>query len=168
MKPAQLGLMVLFIMALGAAASVLECQAVTQTDFSGTWNADLAKSRFVHGSPLPKRWYAITQQDERQLVRTETFVGDDGKATSQKMVFTFDGKENRNLFEDGIEVRTTCHWKGKSLIIEGTITFDPNTRAVWTEELTLSPDGKSLHATSSVKFPGDRSNDTDITYVRGH
>ncbi len=160
MKPAKLGWTVLCFFLSGAGLLAFDAPPPRRIDLSGTWNADLTKSSFVAGAPRPKKWFIVIQQDERQLIRTETFVGQDGKSSGMEMTFTLDGKENRNQM-DGAELVTTCRWEGSSLLIEGT--FEGG---IWTEKLALSPDGKSLHATSSIMFPGGQTNDTDITYVR--
>ena len=165
MKRTPFRLMILALLGSGAILSFGNAAASRPPDLSGTWNADLAKSSFAAGAARPKRWSVTIQQDERKLVRTETFVGQDDKASGVTMTFTLDGKENRNRIEE-LDLFTACRWEGRSLIIEGTLRSDP--AGIWTEKLTLSPDGKRLRATSSIRFPGGQSNETDITYTRGN
>jgi len=165
MKPLIYGLMGLCLLTIGLSLFACKTEAVTGTDFSGTWKADLDRSRLVDGAPNPISWTVIIQHNQHRLMRTETFVGQDGKASGATMSFTTDGKENRNLVGDR-ELITKCRWEGPSLIIEGVMKLGPNEQAVWKEKLTLSPDGGSLHATSTVIFPGAQPHDADVYLER--
>ena len=136
------------------------------SDLSGTWNADLVKSRFVAGAPRPKKLILTIEQEGQKLVRRETSVTG-SQSTETSMILTPDGQEYRNDLPDGgPTVTSKCRWEGSSLIIEGSMVMSPTEKTTWMEKLTLSRNRKTLRATLSIKFAIGSSNDTDITFIR--
>jgi hypothetical protein len=109
-------------------------------NFTGTWNANLSKSRFL--GPLPT---AITIRIEHS----------DPKLREEILVTKVDGSEERVVFEcwtngeqgkslmNGSSVRGNARWEREELVIESWMQF--GTREMhFCDCWSLSPDGQTL------------------------
>lgn len=78
------------VLAMGVGA--LAWAAETADPVVGTWNMDVAKSKF-HSSPAPKSQTRTYVQTADGISMTVTGVAADGSSISQQSTFKYDGKE---------------------------------------------------------------------------
>ena len=90
------------------------------SNFSGTWKADLEKSRFL--SPLPKGIVIRIDHADNYLQEEVIITKSDG--LEERVVFTCDptGNEGRSTL-NGKAIREKSHWVGSELIIESWMQF---------------------------------------------
>jgi hypothetical protein len=104
-------------------------------DFSGTWQADLARSRLLHAAP--ERMSVHIDHRDPKLFQT-IFTTTNGQQRQLEFVFTTDGAESVNSLG-----RTRAHWRGEELEIESAMTLggrELHFRDCW----SLSPNGQIL------------------------
>jgi len=84
-------------------------------DFTGSWQANLRKSRFL--GPLPKALLVKIEQSHPALREELVVTRQDG--SEDRAVFTcwINGEQNRNLL-NGSAVRGNATWEGEELVIE--------------------------------------------------
>jgi len=112
----------------------------TSVNFSGTWNANLSKSRLL-GPPLKALSVKIEHSDPE--LREELLVKKiDG--SEEKVVFECwtNGEQDKSLL-NGTTVRGRARWEGVELVIESWIRF--GTREMYFCDCwSLSHDGQEL------------------------
>lgn len=83
-------------------------------NFSGTWNANLSKSRLL--AFLPKAILATIAHSEPELYTEMLVTKTDG--SEEKLIFKcWTNGQHKNLL-NGTEVRGSARWEGSELIIE--------------------------------------------------
>jgi hypothetical protein len=105
-------------------------------DFSGTWEADLARSRLLRAAP--ERMSVHIDHRDPKLIQT-IVITTNGEEQRLEFRFTTDGAESVN----SLGGTTRAHWCGDELEIESAITLggrDLNFRDYW----SLSPNGQIL------------------------
>ncbi|GEM_PF-3560609 len=138
--------------------------------FAGTWKMDPAKSTLddMNGGIVPQITLVIgIEGGQLKLARTTAVM--DIEKTSQ-MVLTMDGKECLNAGESFKDLKSTCRLDGGKMLLAGeregmTMTVmgggEPQTeylRLPFTEEYSLSADGKVLTVVQKLSMPdGERS-----------
>jgi hypothetical protein len=135
----------LFTLALGLV------QAQANTDFTGTWKIDMAKSDF---GPIPAPdsvTMKIAHQDPTLKANVASTGGPNGDMTYDT-AYTTDGKECVNHMGEN-EIKSTLKWDGDDLAIESKGSFgggEFTAKGRW----NVSADGKTLtitqHYTSAM------------------
>ena len=108
-------------------------------DFSGTWEADLSKSRLVGAAP-DRITVQIDHRDPRLTQTVLTAAA--GQEQRLQFAFTTDGRDSSNSI-GGASGISRARWLGEELEIESTITLagrDRRFRDYW----SLSPNGQFL------------------------
>ena len=145
-KLALTAALIAVLAALGSAQGALP-------DFSGTWNADLAKSDFGP-TPPPVSMVLVIVHKEPNIKVTSTQKTADGIVTNVRNLTT-DGKENLNKVSTGDgdqDVKSTSTWIGKKLLTASAI----ETQGViiqLNDTWELSDGGKVLTIVREFKTP---------------
>jgi hypothetical protein len=109
-------------------------------NFSGTWNADLSKCRFLQQPPI-----AITikiEHSDPELQEEIVVTKEDGSKERVLFQCRTTGEQGRSLI-DGRTVRGTATWQGDELVIESWIQFGAR-ELHFSDYWFLSPEGRSL------------------------
>jgi|ERR1700745_3999410 hypothetical protein len=109
-------------------------------NFSGNWNANLSKCRFL--GPPPKAVSVRIEHSDPELQEEIVVTKIDG--SEEKVIFKCwtNGQQDRSLL-NGIAVRGSARWEGPELVIESWMRF--GTREMYFCDCwSLSPDGQSL------------------------
>ena len=109
-------------------------------NFTGTWNANLSKSRFL--GPSPKTLSVKIEHSDPEL--QEEILVTNGDGSEERVVFKCwtDGEQDGSLL-NGVAVRGGGRWDGEELVIESRIQF--GTREMhFCDCWSLSPDGQTL------------------------
>jgi hypothetical protein len=109
-------------------------------NFTGTWNANLSKSRFV--GPLPTAITAKIEHSDPELQLEMLVTKADG--SEDRVVFQCwtNGEEGKSLLNGGT-IRGSARWEAGELVIESWVQFD--TREMhFCDCWSLSPDGQTL------------------------
>jgi|ERR1019366_787517 hypothetical protein len=109
-------------------------------NFTGIWNANLRKSRFV--GPPPKAISIKIEQSDRELEEEVVVTKLDG--STERVVFQcwINGEPDRNLL-NGRPVRGAARWEGEELVIESwmqSVAREMHFCDCW----SLSSDGQTL------------------------
>jgi hypothetical protein len=109
-------------------------------DFTGVWEANLRKSRFL--GPLPKALLVKIKQSHPELREELVVTRQDG--SEDRAVFTcwINGEQNRNLL-NGSPVRGSATWDGEELVIESWVQFGAR-EMHFRDHWSLSSDAKTL------------------------
>ena len=109
-------------------------------DFTGSWQANLRKSRFL--GPLPKALLVKIEQSHPALREELVVTRQDG--SEDRAVFTcwINGEQNRNLL-NGTPVRGNATWEGEELVIESWVQFGAR-EMHFRDRWSLSSDGQIL------------------------
>ena len=109
-------------------------------DFSGSWRADVERSRFL--GPAPRAIAMEITHCEADL-RQEMIVTRPGGA-QDRIVFQCrtDGQQDGCLL-NGMPIRCRARWDGEELIIESWLRSCPR-EMYFQDRWSLSPDGKRL------------------------
>ena len=109
-------------------------------NFTGSWNADLSRSRF--SGPAPKALWVKIEHSDPELQEELVLTRPDG--SEQRVVFTCrTNGEQRGNFLNGKDVRGSARWQGDELVVETWLQFGARTihfRDCW----SLSSDGQTL------------------------
>jgi len=131
--------------------SVLLCLATPgfsgdkKPDFSGTWKLNLVKSE-MGGSPVESLIVDVDHKDPVFKYAARGTAGGQGFEETETS-FT-DGRPS----QDSQGATVTAHWDGATLVSEAK---DNNGQVLYTSELTLSDDGKTITRILIQKGPGD-------------
>jgi hypothetical protein len=106
-------------------------------DFSGVWNANLQKSRFL--GPLPQAFSVKIAHSEPELKVQITVTRGDGSEDRSVLYCRVNGEQDNYLL-NGKPVRGSATWEGDELIIES-----------WVELST-----RELHLRDCWSLTGDR------------
>jgi hypothetical protein len=162
----RIGIGLLAILALGGSF----LGAAGQAGFAGTWRLDPAKSVLddMNGGVVPQVTLVIGVEGGQLTLNRTTAVMEIEKKS--QMVLTMDGKECLNEGESFKDLKSTCRLEGGRMLIAGeregiTMTMmgggEPQTdyfRLPFTEEYTLSADGKVLTVVQKLSLPdGERT-----------
>jgi len=131
-----------------AALFFLPLCAAQTPDFSGVWQADMAKSHFA-GPPVTQYLMIIEQQGPK----LNRLTGMSGQRGEQRSSFTFniDGKASIDSYS-GVPARTETSWKDGKLVAETKIAgAHPSTV---TDTYSLSADGKTLTLDAAMSMGG--------------
>jgi len=131
----------IFLISFLASAAV----AVAQTNFSGTWKLDHAKSE-ASSVNTPKKMSMKIEQSGAQM-SVWYWVTDNLGDHDWGSNYTLDGKANHNSW-DGIEVKSSQEWDGESLVFN----VERGTNTQYKEMWLLSADGKTLTVTRHTIF----------------
>ncbi len=109
-------------------------------NFTGTWNANLSKSRFL-GSP-PKAISVKIEHSGPELQEEIVVTKLDG--SQERVVFNCwtNGEQDKNLL-NGRAVRGGATWAGEELVIESWMQFGAR-EMHFCDCWSLSPDGQTL------------------------
>ena len=131
--------------------SVLLCLAIPgfsadkKPDFSGTWKLNLTKSDMA-GVPVESLLVDVDHKDPvLKYTARGTANGQDFEET--ETLYT-DGRPS----QDSQGAALTAHWDGETLVSEAK---DNSGQVLYTAELTLSDDGKTITRILIQKGPGD-------------
>lgn len=110
-------------------------------DFSGTWKANLPRSRFL--GPPPKAVIVEIEHSDPELKEEVLLTRIDG--TEDRVVFKCwtAGERNEHLLNDNT-VRGSAMWEGEELVIESWVQFGTREMHIcdcW----SLSSDGQTLY-----------------------
>jgi hypothetical protein len=142
----------LFGLALSVAAGTAAAQ--DHPDFSGTWKINTIKSDAApqgRGGQMNMGNLTVTITQTATDLTIEQSMGEN----TMKSMYYLDGRESTNAGRRG-ETKSTAKWDGKSLVIEGTSTFEgPNgSMTIKSKEVrTLSDDGKTMTVTTTSESP---------------
>ena len=114
-----------------------EAQAQSKPNVTGTWNMNLAKSKFAEGGP--QKIVIKFEQKDASLQEWFTIGGGQGERTLE-FTYKTDGSQNA-VTVDGRDVKTMAKWEGDSLLIVTTIVDD---RQYLTGQLARSTHFKKL------------------------
>jgi hypothetical protein len=109
-------------------------------NFTGTWNANLSKSRL--SGPMPAAMTIKIEHSDPELLEEVLVTKTDG--TQERLVFRCwtNGEPGKSLL-NGRAVRGCAKWEGEELVIESWIQF--GTREMYfCDYWSLSPDGQKL------------------------
>jgi len=123
--------------------------AAAQSDFNGTWTANMRKSDF--GSlASPSSFVRVIEHDEIHVSIAIT-VNEGERRQTGELLLTTDGEESTGEV-GGSEVTGYAHWLGDHLLIH--TTRESQGMKMTTYELwTLAGDGKTLQVDASVSTP---------------
>jgi len=147
----------MMIFAMGVLAAVGALRAADQKpDFNGTWKLNLAKSDFTQVAPPDSRTDVIEQSGDKFKISTRLHAG--GNDDQFSVAFTANGQEvtippNTPASKVGrytILQKIKAEWNGASLVVL-MYTKGKESVGVFETVYTLSPDGKTLTASSHVK-----------------
>jgi hypothetical protein len=109
-------------------------------NFSGTWNANLSKSRFL--GPPPKTVSVKIEHSDPELQEEMVVKKIDGSEETVVFKCWTNGEQDKGLL-NGTAVRGCARWEGAELVIESWMRF--GTREMYfCDYWSLSPDGQSL------------------------
>ncbi len=123
--------------------------AADKPDLSGTWTIDLEKSDFGMMPPPTKLERKIAHKDPDFNVTTLQANARGERTSEAKM--TTDGKECEIQIM-GRPAKAKAVWEGKSIIVTTKAEFQGN-ELTQVEKWTLSEDGKTLQAESTLNSP---------------
>lgn len=109
-------------------------------NFSGTWKADLQRSKLL--GPMPKALVAKINHSEPELIVEMFIAKPDGTEDSLLFRGLTSGEEVVNQI-NGVDAPSCCSWKGTELLIESRIRVgqrQSNFRDYW----SLSREGRTL------------------------
>ena len=109
-------------------------------NFSGVWEADVTKSKFV--GPAPARLHVTLDHQDPELQEHLVTMRTDGSVSRAVFVCRITGKEGTLQF-GGNPMRGTAYWQGDELVIESWIKLGDGEvflRDCW----SLSSDGHTL------------------------
>lgn len=125
-----------------------------QTDFSGTWALNTAKSKLGERSFAPK---SVTIVQTKADMSIETRSEFNGEERVRKSKYTLDGKECTNKGFRDMDIKSTAVWSpdNKSLTVTSKVSMD---NGDMTMKAVYKMDGSNLVIESSSSSPmGDRS-----------
>jgi hypothetical protein len=125
-------------------------QAQANSDFSGTWKANIAKSDFGPAPPPDSIVQKIVQQDP-SLKTNIAQTGGTGDMTYD-MIYTTDGKECVN-HPGGNEFKSTLKWEGDDLVADTKGSWDGNDFAA-KDRWALSDGGKTMTVQRHISTAG--------------
>lgn len=109
-------------------------------NFSGVWNADLSKSRFL--GPPPRSVSVRIEHVEPRLSPEILVTKPDGTEDRVAFECATNGEHGRSLL-NGKPVRGNARWEGKELVIESWVQFGAR-ELHFCDFWSLSPDGRTL------------------------
>jgi hypothetical protein len=109
-------------------------------NFTGTWNADLSKSRFF--GPRPKAISIRIEHSDPELREDLLVTRRDGREERAVFKCWTDGEQRENLL-NGRAVRGSARWEGNELVIESWMQVGA-TEMHFCDCWSLSPDGQTL------------------------
>jgi hypothetical protein len=115
-------------------------RVVMSVNFSGVWNADLRKSRFLGPSPLAVS--AKIEQSEFELQAEIVVTKLDGSQDRAVFKCWINGEPDKNLL-NGRPVRGGTRWEGEELIIESWMQLGAR-EMHFCDCWSLSPDRQTL------------------------
>jgi hypothetical protein len=109
-------------------------------DFTGRWNLDLSRSRFI--GPPPKSISIKIKHSDPDLVQEMLVTRADGR--EQRIIFQCrtNGEQNRSVL-NGKSIRGSAKWRGKELAIESWMHVGESER-FFCDFWSLSADGRVL------------------------
>jgi hypothetical protein len=110
------------------------------TNFSGTWSANIAKSRFL--APPPRAISVKIEQSNLELREEITVKKHDGSEDQTTFQCWLNGDRDKNLL-NGMPIRGYARWEGKELIIESRIQLGSR-ELYFCDSWSLSSDGTTL------------------------
>jgi hypothetical protein len=147
-RRSTLTLTTMALLGLAVAAALPQIGFAQSDPFVGTWQLNLAKSKFSPGPP-PKSNTVNVQAEGQGLKNTITGIGADGNPTSAVATTVFDGMPhpsgNPNFDATAVtpvDAYTTIYSRTKA------------GRFVGIQTVIVSPDGKTLTATNIGASPG--------------
>ncbi len=141
------------------AAAVAGVMAQGQTNFSGTWTRDAARS---DAPAMGRGGRGGMAENARTVTQTATELTVEIKRgeSVQKLVYKLDGSESVNPAGRGGEVRSKAHWEGAKLVIDSTQTMSMGgtemtitSKEVW----ELAADGTLTITTTRSTPQGERT-----------
>ena len=153
--------------AWGIACLVLGIGAMAQEkpNLSGTWVLDKEKSdppgmgMGGRGGFNPDVTLIIEHQEP--VLKIKRIIKTERGEQAQELVYTTDGKENKNPGMRGGELRSKTRWEKGKLVTKGTQTIESPMGTMeleLTETYTLSEDGKTLILETTTVTPrGERT-----------
>ena len=149
MKNITKALLVTLVVAI---AGVCPAQAQSKPNVSGTWNMNLAKSKFAAGGP--QKITIKFEQKDASLQEWFTIGGEQGERTLE-FTYKTDGSQNAAQV-DGRDVKTMAKWEGDSLLI---VITDPS-GGIFSRKFTMTEGGKSMTIAVRQTSPNGDKDDT--------
>ena len=130
-------------------------QAQSRPNVTGTWNMNLAKSKFAEGGPQK-----ITIKFEQKDASLQEWFTIGGEQRERTLEFTYkmDGSQNAAQV-DGRDVKTMAKWEGDSLLI---VITDPS-GGIFSRKFTMADGGKSM--TIAVRQTGPNGDKDDTVFL---
>ena len=138
-----------------AITCVWQAQAQSKPNVTGTWNMNLAKSKFAEGGP--QKISIKFEQKDASLQEWLTIGGGQGERTLE-LTYKLDGSQNAAQIE-GQDIKTTAKWEGDSLVI---VITDPN-GGTFSRKFTMAEGGKAM--TIAVRQTGPNGNKDDTVFL---
>ena len=152
MKNITKALLVTLVVAI---AGVWPAQAQSKPNVSGTWNMNLAKSKFAEGGP--QKIVIKFEQKDASLQEWFTIGGGQGERTLE-FTYKTDGSQNA-VQVDGRDVKTMAKWEGDSLLI---VITDPS-GGTFSRKFTMLDGGKAM--TIAVRQTGPNGDKDDTVFL---
>ena len=129
--------------------------AFAQTDFSGTWALNTAKSKLGEQSFAPSKVVIAQSGNEMSVETTNNFQGQENTRTSK---YTLDGKESSNEGFGGNPIKSTATWSAdkKALTVITKIDMQGNAFEI---KAVYKMDGNNLVIENSM---GDFGSETQV------
>src|ERR1700676_1907738 len=111
-------------------ALVFSLTAGTQsnTDFSGTWKMDAARSESAHQAvPIGPVTLVIKQSATELSIETRMSDPDKSEIHSDTLTYKLDGSESTVAGTDGTPIKSQAHWEGTKLVTGTTRNIDGST-----------------------------------------
>ena len=109
-------------------------------DFTGTWKANLAKSKLL--GPSPKSLTMKIGQSQTELHQEIVVTRPDGNEDRMTFHCTLNGEQNKNSL-NGKPIRGSATWQGNELIIESWLKLGER-EMHFRDHWSLSDDRKTL------------------------
>jgi hypothetical protein len=126
------------ILLIGMTAFLSVAFAAENTDFSGTWEMDAARSETAHSSPTPGPVTLVIKQTP-----TDVSVETRRNSQSETLVYKLDGTVGKKPAQDNGPFEWRARWEGSKLVIETHRSVNRTTVTIL-ETLTLGPKAKEL------------------------
>lgn len=124
-----------------------------KVDFSGIWKMNQGKSDLEMLNPTGADIsVTMTIEQKEQKFKVKTVIDTPMGVEEESGTYTLDGKESKNIDQQGVEMVTVCKWRDKTLVCDSKGETANGTMTV-KEEYTLSEDKKVLTLILIINSP---------------
>ena len=124
-----------------------------KANFTGKWEMNQEKSDLGMLNPTGAEVTLTLTIEQKDLeFKIHTVVNTPMGVMEEKMTYTLDGKESKNIDAQGVEMVTVCKWENNTLICDSKGETAGGAQTV-KEEYSLSEDKKTLNLILTIKNP---------------